>query len=54
MLSLGAGGITKLVDPDRRKILRLNNPKYPREYLEAWDKISADKRRAADFQAGLL
>ena len=53
VLSLGAGGITKLVDYDNRKITRLNNPKYAKEYLESWDKISAAKRTAADFQAVL-
>ncbi len=52
--SLGAGGITKLVDPDRRKIVRLNNPKYAKEYLDRWEDVAADKRAAADFQAGLL
>ena len=54
VLSLGAGGITKLVDPAARSIVRLSNPKYPKEYLEGWDKIAAAKERAADFQAGLL
>ncbi len=53
VLSLGAGGVTKLADPDRGKILRLTNPKYAKEYLEGWDKVAADKRRAADFQAEL-
>lgn len=53
VLSLGAGGITKLVDYDNRKITRLNNPKYAKEYLEGWDKISAAKQTAADFQAEL-
>ena len=53
VLSLGAGGITKLVDPGRRQIVRLNNPKYAREYLNSWDKIAADKRTAAAFQAEL-
>lgn len=53
VLSLGAGGITKLVDLEERKIVRLNNPKYAKEYLESWDKIAAAKRTAADFQAGL-
>ncbi len=53
VLSLGAGGVTKLVDPDRRKILRLGNPKYPKEYLGAWDKISAAKEAATAFQAEL-
>ena len=53
VLSLGAGGITKLVDPDRGQIVRLSNPKYAKEYLESWDTISADKREAAAFQAAL-
>ena len=53
VLSLGAGGITKLVDPDRGQIVRLNNPKYAKEYLESWDKIAADKQTAAAFQAAL-
>ncbi|MBD5133379.1 MAG: coproporphyrinogen dehydrogenase HemZ [Clostridiales bacterium] len=50
VLSLGAGGITKLVDPGNGQIVRLNNPKYAKEYLESWDKIAAGKRTAADFQ----
>ena len=53
VLSLGAGGITKLVDPDNRKIIRLNNPKYAKEYLDSWDKIAADKKTAAEFQAAV-
>ena len=53
VLSLGAGGITKLVDFENRKIVRLNNPKYAKEYLESWDKIAADKRAAAQFQGSL-
>ena len=50
VLSLGAGGITKLVDPANGRILRRNNPKYAKEYLESWEKIAAGKREAADFQ----
>ena len=53
VLSVGAGGITKLVVPERREIIRLNNPKYAREYLDSFEKIAQDKRAAADFQAGL-
>ena len=50
VLSLGAGGITKLVDPATGKIERLNNPKYPKEYLDNGEKIAADKVLAAEFQ----
>ena len=53
VLSLGAGGITKLVDPSTGSIERLNNPKYPKEYLENWEKISTDKAKFAQFQADL-
>ena len=53
VLSLGAGGVTKLVDFEHRKIVRLNNPKYAKEYLEGWDKVAAAKQTAADFQAEL-
>ena len=54
VLSLGAGGITKLVDPDTGKIERLANPKYPKEYLESWERISADKETCVRFQRGLF
>ena len=53
VLSLGAGGVTKLVDPSTGKITRLSNPKYPREYLDSWEKLAADKLTAAQFQARL-
>ena len=53
VLSLGAGGITKLVDPSTGKIERLNNPKYPKEYLDNWEKISTDKAKFAEFQSSL-
>ena len=53
VLSLGAGGITKLVDPVQGKILRLNNPKYAKEYLDSWDKVARDKETAARFQGEL-
>lgn len=53
VLSLGAGGVTKLVDPSTGKICRLSNPKYPKEYLDSWEKLSADKLSAVQFQAHL-
>ena len=53
VLSLGAGGITKLVDPNTGKITRLSNPNYPQEYLNSFEKIAADKQAAADFQRSL-
>lgn len=53
VLSLGAGGITKLVDPDTGKITRLSNPKYPKEYLAAEEKRASQIRQAVRFQQGL-
>ncbi len=54
VLSLGAGGITKLVDPSTGKIERLNNPKYPKEYLDNEEKISTDKAKFVEFQTTLV
>ncbi|HIT02056.1 MAG TPA: coproporphyrinogen dehydrogenase HemZ [Candidatus Enterenecus merdae] len=53
VLALGAGGITKLVNPDTGRITRLSNPKYPKEYLAGGDRLEAHLRQAADFQRRL-
>ena len=50
VFSLGAGGITKLVDPGTGKITRLSNPKYPKEYLETADKLAARLQETVRFQ----
>ncbi|MDD6023466.1 MAG: coproporphyrinogen dehydrogenase HemZ [Oscillospiraceae bacterium] len=42
ILSLGAGGMTKIIDGT--KITRLANPKYPQEYLRNIGEIAAKKR----------
>ncbi len=39
VLSLGAGGVTKLVDRTGGAIRRLSNPKYPKEYLDCGGKL---------------
>ncbi len=49
VISLGAGGITKLVNPRTGEILRLNNPKYPHDYLADTDKILRQKDRLLDI-----
>ena len=49
VLSLGAGGITKLVDQDTGRILRLSNPKYPHDYLASTEKILSQKDALLDF-----
>lgn len=42
ILSLGAGGMTKLVSGS--KISRISNPKYPQEYIRMISEIAAKKR----------
>lgn len=49
ILALGGGGVTKLVWPGTGKIERVNNPKYPQEYLRDIDKIRGEKAALADF-----
>ena len=51
VLSLGAGGVTKLIDPASGQILRLTNPKYPHDYLAARDKRAAQLGEMAAFFA---
>ena len=48
VLSLGAGGITKLTDGSGA-LTRLNNPKYAADYLGAFEKVLADKAAAAEY-----
>ena len=48
VLSLGAGGITKLTGGDGR-LKRLSNPKYPAEYLSAFDVVLARKQEAGEY-----
>lgn len=45
IVSAGAGGVSKRVDLGTGKITRFANPKYPKEYIEAVDRIDAGKRR---------
>ena len=43
ILSLGAGGVTKLVDTAQGRIERRANPKYPQDYLARIDQICREK-----------
>ncbi len=43
ILSLGAGGSTKMVDPARNHIERVFNLKYPQEYIQRPEKIAANQ-----------
>lgn len=44
IVSLGAGGMTKLLSSDGKKIQRISNPKYPYEYNTSLEKINAGKQ----------
>lgn len=44
VLSLGAGGVTKLVDRQSGAIRRISNPKFPYEYMELLPQILEQKQ----------
>ncbi len=45
VLSLGAGGISKIVSYEHGRITRLANPKYPHDYIAQGAKIMQEKER---------
>ncbi len=49
VLSIGAGGVTKLVDTDAGKILRLPNPKFAHDYLSSREKVLSQKDEITRF-----
>ena len=49
ILSLGAGGSTKLVGPARDRIERAFNLKYPQEYIQRPEKIAENQRSFREF-----
>ncbi len=49
IVSLGAGGVTKLPGTDGRKIRRISNPKYPYEYNVSLERINAGKQAILDW-----
>ncbi len=49
ILSLGAGGMTKLVNPNSGLINRVCNPKYPYEYVNRMDRIKEGKKALLTF-----
>ena len=53
IVSLGGGGVTKLVNPATGYIERVANPKYPKEYIEKIDAVCAGKERVARFHDAL-
>ena len=51
VISLGGGGVTKLIEPSSGKILRLTNPKYPHDYLSSREKLAKQREEIAAFFA---
>ena len=49
ILSLGAGGSTKMVDPARNRIERAFNLKFPQEYIQRPEKIRANQEAFRAF-----
>ena len=52
ILSLGAGGSTKMLDAGRNRIERVFNLKYPKEYIERPEKVRANEAAFAAFYGG--
>lgn len=49
ILSAGAGGSTKLVQPGGKAMQRIFNFKYPTEYLQRFDEVLERKKGVTDF-----
>ena len=49
VVSIGGGGVTKLVDAENARIIRLPNPKYPHDYLTMTEKIMEQKKEIVEF-----
>lgn len=49
VVSVGGGGVTKLVDYAAGRIVRLPNPKYPHDYLTSLEKVLAQKEELIRF-----
>ena len=54
ILSLGAGGSTKMVDPARNHIERVFNLKFPQEYIQRPEKIAANQEVFRVFYANIV
>lgn len=50
-LAVGAGAVTKLIDPKTGLIERIFNKKYPKEYLDSLSECIRDKEYAKEFYA---
>ena len=52
ILSLGGGGVTKLVDPAAGQIRRITNPKYPYDYIDHPQRWLTAKQALLPFWTG--
>lgn len=52
IVSVGAGGVTKLIDRENARVERMFNPKYPYEYNNADEKLAATRQKIIDFFSG--
>ncbi len=50
IISLGAGGVSKLTDRSKGTLKRINNPKYPLEYIQAIERSIDGKRKLLDLK----
>ena len=48
VIALGSGGVSKLCSQGGRKVNRVVNPKFPKEYIERIDTIAAGKEGLLD------
>ncbi len=49
VIAVGGGGVTKLVDRNSGRIVRVTNPKYPRDYLAMLHRVLEKKREILAF-----
>ena len=54
ILSLGAGGSTKMVDPAHNRIERVFNLKFPQEYIQRPEKIAANQAAFRAFYQQMM
>jgi oxygen-independent coproporphyrinogen-3 oxidase len=54
VVSLGAGGVTKLIDAEKGIIKRVTNKKYPKEYIADPEGLAADSKMIGAFISGML
>lgn len=54
ILSCGAGGSTKLKAPHHKKIERIFNYKYPRDYINGYQQLTEKKKRIGEFYASYM